>query len=160
MSSPDHRKLIDDSKLLRDLKFEDFDAVLFVGGQGPMYTFWGDSRVHELAAKFYEAGRITAVICHARCILLKTKRSDGKLLVEGKTWTGFADSEEQYADAFVGRKIQPFWIEEEARELPNTNFIVNSRFKPHAVRDGNLITGQQQYSGADAARLVIQALGQ
>jgi putative intracellular protease/amidase len=76
------------------------------------------------------------------------------------TWTGFANSEEQYADAFVGRKIQPFWIEEEARELPNTNFIVNSRFKPHAVRDGNLITGQQQYSGADAARLVIQALGQ
>jgi DJ-1/PfpI family len=68
VSSPDHRKLIDDSKLLRDLKFEDFDAVLFVGGQGPMYTFWGDSRVHELAAKFYEAGRITAVICHATCI--------------------------------------------------------------------------------------------
>lgn len=43
---------------------------------------------------------------------------------------------------------------------PNTNFIVNSRFKPHAVRDGNVITGQQQYSGADAARLVIKALGQ
>jgi hypothetical protein len=66
VSSPDHRKLIDDSKLLRDLKFEDFDAVLFVGGQGPMYTFWGDSRVHELAAKFYEAGRITAVIAMPR----------------------------------------------------------------------------------------------
>jgi hypothetical protein len=57
-------------------------------------------------------------------------------------------------------KVQPFWIEEEAKKLANTNFIVNSRFKPHAVRDGNLITGQQQYSGAAAAALMIEALGQ
>jgi putative intracellular protease/amidase len=46
------------------------------------------------------------------------------------------------------------------RKLPNTNFIVDGRFKPHAVRDGNLITGQQQYSGVAAARLLIRALGQ
>jgi putative intracellular protease/amidase len=59
----------------------------------------------------------------------------------------------------VGQKIQPFWIEDEARKLPNTNFIVNGRFKPHAVRDGNLITGQQQYSGTAAARLLIETLG-
>ncbi len=138
---------------------EDFDGVLFVGGQGPMYTFYNDSRVHDLAAKFYEAGKITAVICHATCILLKTKLKNGKLLVEGKTWTGFANSEEEYADAYVGRKIQPFWIEEEARKLPQTNFVVKDRFRPHAVRDGNLVTGQQQYSGAEAARLVIEAVG-
>lgn len=159
LSSPEHRKLAENSKPLRDLKLDDFDAALFVGGQGPMYTFYNDVRVHEVAAKFYEAGKITAVICHATCILLKTKLSDGKLLVDGKTWTGFANSEEQYADAFVGRKIQPFWIEDEARKLPNTNFIVHGRFRSHAVRDGKLVTGQQQYSGAAAARLVIEALG-
>ncbi len=45
------------------------------------------------------------------------------------------------------------------RKIPNTNFIVQSRFKPFAVRDGNLITGQQQYSALEAARLVIVALG-
>ena len=66
---------------------------------------------------------------------------DGRLLVEGKTWTGFANSEERFADDFVGQKIQPFWIEDEAKKLENTNFIVSGRFKPHAVRDGNLITG-------------------
>lgn len=159
LSSPEHRRLVDNSKPLHDLKLDDFDAVLFVGGQGPMYTFYNDARVHELAAKSYEAGKITAVICHATCILLKTKLTDGKLLVNGKTWTGFANSEEQYAYEFVGQKIQPFWIEEEARKLPNTNFIVQSRFRSHAVRDGNLVTGQQQYSGAAAARLVIEALG-
>ena len=157
--SPDHCGLVENSKSLKGLKVENFDAILFVGGQGPMYTFYDDERVHQLAAEFYEAGKITAVICHATCILLRTKLSTGKLLVEGKTWTGFANSEEQYADAYVGQRIQPFWIEEEARKLASTNFIVNSRFRPFAVRDGRLITGQQQYSGAEAARLVIETLG-
>jgi putative intracellular protease/amidase len=157
--SPDHCGLVENSKSLKGLKVENFDAILFVGGQGPMYTFYDDERVHQLAAEFYEAGKITAVICHATCILLRTKLSTGKLLVEGKTWTGFANSEEQYADAYVGQRIQPFWIEEEARKLAGTNFIVNSRFRPFAVRDGRLITGQQQYSGAEAARLVIETLG-
>ena len=63
------------------------------------------------------------------------------------------------ADGFVGKKIQPFWIESEARKMANTNFIVKSAFAAFAVRDGNLITGQQQNSGAEAARLVIEALG-
>jgi putative intracellular protease/amidase len=82
------------------------------------------------------------------------------LAIEGKTWTGLANSEENYADAFVGQQNQLFRIEEEAGAIENTNFIVSGRFKPHAVRDGILITGQQQYSAAGAARLIIQALGQ
>ena len=157
--SPEHCKLIENSRPLRNLEIGQYDAILFVGGQGPMYTFYNDERVHKLAADFYEAGKVTAVICHATSILLKTRLSNGKLLVEEKTWTGFANSEEAYADAFVGQKIQPFWIEEEARKIPNTNFIVSGRFRSHAIRDGNLVTGQQQYSGAEAARLVIEALG-
>jgi putative intracellular protease/amidase len=159
INSPAHMKLVEQSKPLADVSIEDYDGALFVGGQGPMYTFWNDERVHALVASFYQAGKVTAVICHATCALLKARLTDGRLLVEGKTWTGFANSEERFADDFVGQKIQPFWIEDEARKLENTNFIVNARFKPHAVRDGNLITGQQQYSGRTAARLVIEALG-
>ena len=156
--SPDHMKLVENSRPISQLQSSDYDAILFVGGQGPMYTYYNDARVHALAAAFYQAGKITAVLCHATCILLKARSGD-KLLVEGKTWTGFANSEEQFADEFVGKRIQPFWIEEEARKLPGTNFIVSGRFKAHAVRDGNLITGQQQYSGGAVARLVIEALG-
>jgi putative intracellular protease/amidase len=158
LSSPEHAKLVEESTPISQLKIADFDAVLFVGGQAPMYTYYGDERVHGLAAQCYKAGKITAVLCHATCILLKTK-VDGKLLVEGKTWTGFANSEERFADEFVGKRIQPFWIEDEAKKLPGTNFIVSGRFKAHAVRDGNLSTGQQQYSGTVVARLVIEALG-
>lgn len=154
-----HAALIGDTPAIADLGVADFDGVLFVGGQGPMYTFMGNTAVYDLARDFYDAGKITAVICHATCILLEATKSDGTLLVEGKTWTGFANSEEDSADAFVGSPIQPFRIEDRARELPNTNFIVDSMFKPFAVRDGNLVTGQQQYAGAAAARLVIEALG-
>jgi putative intracellular protease/amidase len=159
INSPEHMKLVEESKPLADVSVAEYDAALFVGGQGPMFTFFNDERVHALVASFYESGKVVAVICHATCVLLKTRLSDGSLLVEGKTWTGFANSEERFADEYVGRRIQPFWIEDEAHGLENTNFIVNSRFKPHAVRNGNLITGQQQYSGTAAARLMIEALG-
>ena len=160
INSPEHAKLVEESKPLDDVAVDDYDAVLLVGGQAPMYTFVDDERVHALLASFYEAGKVAAVICHSTCTLLKTRLSDGRLLVDGKTWTGFANSEERYADAFVNQRIQPFWIEDEAGMLENTNFIVDRRFKPHAVRDGNLITGQQQYSGGAAARLIVEALGQ
>jgi putative intracellular protease/amidase len=159
INSPDHIKRVEETKPLSAVRVDDYDGALLVGGQGPMYTFWNDERVHALVASFYEAGKVTAALCHATCVLLKTRLTDGGLLVEGKTWTGFANSEERYADDAAGQKIQPFWIEDEAKKLDNTNFIVSRRFKPHAVRDGNLITGQQQYSGAAAARLMIEALG-
>lgn len=156
--SPQHTKLIDESKPISRLKPSDYDAVLFVGGQAPMYTYYNDERVHQLVGQFHQAGKVTAVLCHATCLLLKAK-VDGNFLVDGKTWTGFANSEERYADEFVGTRIQPFWIEEEAKKITGTNFIVSGRFKAHAVRDGHLITGQQQYSGTAVARLVIDALG-
>jgi putative intracellular protease/amidase len=124
-----------------------------------MYTFRTDQRVKDLVGEFIAAGKITAVVCHATCVLLDATTPDGELVVAGRTWTGFANSEEEFADEFVSQKIQPFWIEDEARKLDGTNFIVHGRFEPHAVRDGNLITGQQQNSGAAAARLVIEALG-
>jgi putative intracellular protease/amidase len=156
--SPQHSALVDDSKPISHLEVNDHEAILFVGGEGPMYTFYDDERVHKLAAEFYKAGKITAVLCHATCLLLKAK-ADGVLLVKDKTWTGFANSEEKYADDFIGKRMQPFWIEEEAKKLQNTNFIVSGPFKAHAVRDRHLITGQQQYSAKAVARLVIEALG-
>ena len=124
-----------------------------------MYTFRADQAVKDLVGSVIAAGRVAAVVCHATCVLLDAVTPDGELVVAGRTWTGFANSEEDYADEFAGLTIQPFRIEDEARAMAGTNFIVQGRFRPHAVRDGNLVTGQQQYSGAAAARLVIEALG-
>jgi putative intracellular protease/amidase len=157
--SPTHAALLEDTARLGDTDLDAFDAVFLVGGQSPMYTFRNHPDVLAAVRHFIEAGKPTAIVCHATSVLLDARTSDGELIVDGRTWTGFANSEEAFADEFVGQKIQPYWIEDEARKLPNTNFVVNSMFKPFAVRDGNLITGQQQYSGTAAARLVIEALG-
>jgi putative intracellular protease/amidase len=159
INSPAHLPLVQKTAPLDQVNADDYDALFLVGGQAPMYTFFADDRLQRFVADFYETGKVTAIVCHATSILLKTRLTSGDLLVTGKTWTGFANSEEQFADDYVGQRIQPFWIEDEARKLADTNFIVESRFKAHATRDGNLITGQQQYSGAAAARLVIAALG-
>lgn len=79
-------------------------------------------------------------------------------MVKGKTWTGFANAEEDYADQAVGQKIQPYRIEDEARKITGTTFKVAAPFYSYAIQDGNLITGQQQNSGAAAAELVVEFL--
>jgi len=157
--SPAHAALLQDTKSIDAVDPSAYDAVFVAGGQSPMYTFRGNTKLTALVARFYEAGKVTALVCHATCLLLDTTLSTGELLVKGKTWTGFANSEEQFADSFVGTRIQPFWIEDEARKIAGTNFVVDQMFREFAVRDGRLVTGQQQYSGAAAARLVVEALG-
>ncbi len=157
--SPLHRRYIEDTPALTGDEASEFDAIFVVGGQSPMFTFRGNEAVQRAVVGFFEAGRVTALVCHATCVLLDARGPDGSLLVEGRTWTGFANSEEQFADDFVGQRLQPFWIEDQARAIEGSNFIVDQRFRPFAVRDGLLVTGQQQYSGAAAARLVVEALG-
>jgi putative intracellular protease/amidase len=158
-SSGAHAAMLRDTRPIAEVDLAPYDAVFLAGGQSPMVTMADDAELHAFVARAFEAGKILAVVCHGTCVLLKTRLSSGDLLVTGRTWTGFANSEEAFADAFVGMKMQPFWIEDEARALRDTNFVVSGRFKPFAIRDGNLITGQQQYSGAAAAELVVDALG-
>ena len=158
-TSPAHAALLKGTRSIAEVDLDGYDAIFLVGGQSPMVTMIGDTALHAFVARAWEAGKIVGVVCHGTCVLLKTRLSDGELLVKGKTWTGFADSEEDFADSFVGKRIQPFRIEEEARKLQDTNFVVHGMFEPFAIRDGRLITGQQQNSGAAAARLVIEALG-
>src|SRR6266498_2767389 len=51
INSPEHLKLVQESKPLAELDLDAYDAVLFVGGQGPMYTFYADENVqHALAS--------------------------------------------------------------------------------------------------------------
>ncbi|MBL7851692.1 MAG: alpha/beta fold hydrolase [Cyclobacteriaceae bacterium] len=155
---PTKMALLENTLKLSTVNPDHYKAIFVCGGQGPMYTFVDNAELHKFFVDFYQTGKPVAAICHGTAILLKTKLPNGKYLVEGKRWTGFASSEEQYADNFVGMKIQPFRIEDEARKMPNSRFEVGAPFAPYAVQDGNLITGQQQNSGALAARLTLKAL--
>lgn len=143
---------------LSSVNADDYKAIFVCGGQGPMYTFIDNKPLHDFFTKFYLTGKPTAAICHGTCILLQAKLPNGKFLAEGKRWTGFASSEEEYADNYVGKQIQPFRIEDAARKMPESKFETGAPFSSYAVADGNLITGQQQNSGSAAAELVVKAI--
>ena len=80
--------------------------------------------------------------------------------------TGFANCEEDFADNAVwscgllprDRHVMPWRIEDRLKAL-GANYVQAGLWRSFAVRDGNLITGQQNFSGGETARLVIEALG-
>jgi putative intracellular protease/amidase len=158
LQKPEFKALLANTRKLTEVTHEGYAAIYLVGGQAPMYTFRDNPELQKLFVSFYEAGKPSAAVCHATALLLDTRKKDGEWLVKGKTWTGFANSEEDYVEKAVGQKIQPFRIEDEARKIAGTTFKVGAPFGCYAVRDGNLVTGQQQNSGGAAAELVVEML--
>lgn len=158
INKPEFMALLENTPAIANFNPNDFDAIVVCGGQSPMFTFRPDKELANLFVKFYESGKPSAALCHGTCLLLETKLSSGDYIIKGKTITGFANSEEDYADRAIGQQVMPFRIEDEAQKL-GANFLTEAAFSPYAVRDGNLITGQQQNSGHATAKLVLEALG-
>ena len=167
LSSPPHAALIETTGKVADIDPARFDAIVVAGGQAPMFTFETATDLHAVFATFYEAGKVAAALCHGVAILRYARLSDGGLLAKGKTVTGFANAEEDFADEAVwgmgllprGSHVMPWRIEDELKAL-GANFVQGGLWKGFAVRDGNLITGQQNFSGGETADLVIRALGE
>jgi putative intracellular protease/amidase len=158
LSTPALSALLDDTPALADLDVDGFDALVVCGGQAPMFQFRGHPALAAAIARAFEAGKPTAALCHGVAALIDVRLSDGSLLVEGRTVTGFANVEEDFGDAAAGTRIMPFRVEDELRAR-GANYVQAGLFKAFAVRDQNLITGQQQYSGTRVAELVVAALG-
>jgi putative intracellular protease/amidase len=150
--------LLEQTPKLADLDLDEYDALVVCGGQGPMFQFRDHEDLQRTIAAFYEAEKPTAALCHGVSGLLDVKLSDGSRLIEGKTITGFANVEEDFGDAAVGQRVMPFRIEDEARER-GANYVQAGLFKAFAIRDNQLITGQQQYSGAKVAQSGDRVLG-
>lgn len=131
-----------------------------------MANFDRATALHRKFVEFYEAGKLAAALCHGVAILRYARLSDGEYLAKGKTVTGFANVEEDFADNAVrsmgllpkDKHVMPWRIEDELRKI-GANFIQAGLWRGFAVRDGNLVTGQQNFSGAETARLVIETLG-
>ncbi|GAB4231041.1 MAG: type 1 glutamine amidotransferase domain-containing protein [Ekhidna sp.] len=153
-------EMLENTPKITDVNVSAYDAVFLVGGQGPMYTYRNNEELESLFSSFYEAGKPSAAVCHATTLLLEARTSTGDLIVKDKTWTGFANVEEDFADEAVGMQIQPYRIEDEARKIEETMFKVASPFSSYAIADGNLVTGQQQNSGAAAAKMVVELLSE
>lgn len=157
---PTFGTLLADTPSIDDVEVSAYDAVCVAGGGGPLITFERDERLHRLIADFSEQDKFVGLVCHGTCLLLWTRLSDGTLLADGKTWTGFPDSEEQMIDDAVGMKVNAYTIESEAKKNPQTTFESGDPLQPFAIRDGRLITAQQQHSSALFSQLLIEALAE
>ncbi|MFY7928840.1 MAG: type 1 glutamine amidotransferase domain-containing protein [Oligoflexus sp.] len=157
VNSPDLVSLWDNTKAVKEIQVNDYEAVIVAGGQSPMFTFRNHEGLKKLFLSFYESGKYSAVLCHGTALLLELKDKNGKPFIKGRKITGFTNAEEDFADKAVGKKLMPFRIEDEAKKL-GAQFITKPAFSAHAIQDGRLITGQQQNSGKEVARLLIKAL--
>lgn len=157
--SDDHfRKLLDHASSIRDTNWQEYDAAIVAGGQAPMFTFESEEKLQQLFTQFYESGKVTAALCHGTAILRYARLSDGKLLAEGKSVTGFTNEEEDDADAAAGIRVMPWRIEDELVKL-GADFHKGKKWEPFVIVDDNLITGQQNMSGEAVALKVLEALG-
>jgi putative intracellular protease/amidase len=166
IATPSLATLIEATQPISVIDASGFDAIIVAGGQAPMFTYERATDLHRVFTHFYEAGKIACALCHGTAILRFARLGNGEYLAKDKTVTGFANCEEDFADNAVwsmnllarGKHVMPWRIEDALRSI-GANYIQAGLWKGFAVRDGNLITGQQNFSGAETARAVIEALG-
>ena len=167
IATPALAALIENTGKAFDIDVDAFDAIVVAGGQAPMFTFEAATDLHRKFVEFYEAGRIACCLCHGTAILRYARLSTGEYLAKRRTVTGFANIEEDFADNAVwsmdllprSKHVMPWRIEDELRKI-GANYVQAGLWRGFAVRDGNLVTGQQNFSGAETAEVVIRALGE
>ena len=148
------QKMVKETIALADINFEDYDAVFYPGGHGPLWDLAEDKTSAKLIHDFYAANKPVAFVCHAPAALKHVKDANGEFLVKGKKVTGFTNEEEEVVQL---TKVVPFLVEDMLKE----NGGIYSRGKTweaYAVQDGNLITGQNPASSALVAELLLKML--
>jgi putative intracellular protease/amidase len=167
IATPNLARIIEDTKSVEALDADAFDAIVVAGGQAPMFGYDRAVTLQRRFVEFYESGKIACALCHGLALLRYAKLSSGQYLVAGKTVTGFANIEEDYSDNAVwsmnvlsrDKHVMPWRIEDELKKL-GANYVQAGLWRGFAIRDGNLITGQQNFSGPETARKVVEALGE
>jgi len=139
---------------ISDVKVEDYDAVFYPGGHGPLWDLANDLNSIALIEIFYNQKKPIAFVCHAPGVLRKVKLPNGEPLVKGKDLTGFSDSEEE---AVQLTKIVPFLLEDELKKL-GANYSKGPDWGSYVKVDGLLITGQNPNSSEAAAKELIHLL--
>ena len=166
ISTPRLAALVENTRKASEIDVGKFDGIVVAGGQAPMFTLESATDVQRKFVEFYEAGKIACALCHGCAILRYARLSNGQLLAKGKTVTGFANVEEDYADNAVweagllsrDKHVMPWRIEDELKRI-GANYVQAGMWRGFAIRDGNLVTGQQNFSGTETANLVVETLG-
>jgi putative intracellular protease/amidase len=138
---------------LADARLEDYDAVYYPGGHGPMEDLWDDADSGRLLTAALASGKPLGVVCHAPAALLATRRK-GASPFAGYRVTGFTNDEEEA----VGLRAQAKWLLEDELVKLGVNYSRGEIWKPYTVVDRNLYTGQNPASSAALARELLKAL--
>ncbi len=148
------RQALAHTKPLNDMNADDYDAVFYPGGHGPLWDLAEDKASIALIASFWAAGKPVSAVCHAPGALRHVTTADGTPLVKGRQVTGFSNSEE----AAMGLSdVVPFKVEDELRRLGG-DYASTDDFQSLVRVDGKLITGQNPASSADAAKALMDLL--
>ena len=151
---PAARKDLATTAKLADMKVEDFDAVFYPGGHGPLWDLYSDADSISLIEGFIAAGKPVAAVCHAPAVLLKARTPGGEPLVHGKQVTGFSNSEE----AAVGlTDVVPYLLEDQLIASGGV-YQKGDDWNPLVVVDGLVITGQNPASSEAVAGALLDAL--
>jgi putative intracellular protease/amidase len=139
---------------LSDISPDDYDAVFYPGGHGPLWDLADDRHSIALIEAMYAAGKPVAAVCHAPAVLRHARAPDGSPLIRGKSVTGFSNTEEEAVQLST---VVPFMLEDELK-LKGASYSRAVDWQPHAVTDGNLITGQNPASSELVAHAVLMQL--
>jgi len=139
---------------LSEISPSDFDAVFYPGGHGPLWDLAEDRNSIALIEAMYAAGKPVAAVCHAPAVLRNATAPNGDFLVKGRSVTSFSNSEES---AVQLSEIVPFLVEADLKSK-GANYSKAGDWQPHAVADGNLITGQNPASSEPVAQAVLDQL--
>lgn len=142
------------TRRLEDVSQDDFDAVFYPGGHGPLWDLAEDANSIALIESFIAANKPVALVCHAPGVLRHVKNPDGTLLVAAKRVTGFTNTEEAAVEL---TDIVPFLVEDELK-AKGARFERVDDWASYVVVDGLLITGQNPASSAAAAHTLLQEL--
>lgn len=136
---------------LDSVSHDDFDAVFYPGGHGPLWDLAEDAHSIALIESFVAAAKPVALVCHAPGVLRHVKNADGTPLVQGRKVTGFANSEEAAVEL---TDIVPFLVEDELK-AKGAMYSRGDDWAPYVVVDGLLITGQNPASSEAAANALL-----
>lgn len=139
---------------LSDVSADEYDAVFFPGGHGPLWDLSTDPNSIRLVETFIKTGKPVATVCHAPAVLLNAKGPDGQPLVKGKKVTGFTNTEEE---AVGLTKFVPFLLEDELKNKGG-EYSKKDDWQSYAIVDGQLLTGQNPASSEEVAHNLLKAL--
>jgi putative intracellular protease/amidase len=148
------QKILANTQKLSDISADNFDAVFYPGGHGPLWDLTSDAASIKLIEAFWKSKKPIASVCHAPSVLLNVKDENGDFLVKGKRVTGFTNSEEAAVEL---SNIVPFLLEDELKKKGGL-YSKKDDWASYVVKDGLLITGQNPASSEAVAHELLELL--